>query len=110
EVSAGDVRPMRPPFDRISALAFGSAAGVTLIEVAPETAPDEPVVIRVAGQGAEAAAARTVVRIGGCAQISLILEQVGRATVADNIEVVIGDGAQLTFVTLAEWDAGSVQA
>jgi Fe-S cluster assembly protein SufD len=110
DVSAGDVQPVLTPFDRISALAFGSAAGVTLIEVAPETAPDEPVIIRVAGQGAEAAAARTVVKVGAFAQITLILEQVGRATVADNIEVVIGDGAQLTFVTLAEWDAGSVQA
>jgi Fe-S cluster assembly protein SufD len=110
EVSADDVQPVLTPFDRISALAFGSAAGVTLVEIAPETAPDEPVVIRIAGQGAEAAAARTVVMVGAFAQVTLILEQVGTATVADNIEVVIGDGAQLTFVTLAEWDAGSVQA
>ena len=31
------VEPVLTPFDRISALAYGSAAGVTLIEVAPET-------------------------------------------------------------------------
>jgi hypothetical protein len=36
------VEPMLTPFDRISALAFGSAAGVTLIEVAPETVPADP--------------------------------------------------------------------
>jgi Fe-S cluster assembly protein SufD len=98
------------PFDRISALAYGSAAAVTLIEVAPETEAAEPVVIRIVGKGGDAAAARTVVKVGLFAKVTIILEQTGTATLADNIEVVIGDSAQLTFVTLAEWDAGAVQA
>jgi Fe-S cluster assembly protein SufD len=98
------------PFDRISALAYGSAAGVTLIDVAPETAPAEPVVVRVIGKGGDAAAARTVVTVGAFAKVTLVVEQSGTATLADNIEVVIADSAQLTFVTLAEWDAGAVQA
>jgi Fe-S cluster assembly protein SufD len=110
DVSAADVQPVLTPFDRISALAYGSAKAVSLIEVAPETAPGEPVLIRVVGQGSEAAAARTVVKVGGFAQLTLILEQVGPATLADNVEVVVGDGAQLTFVTLTEWDADAVQA
>ncbi|GIE97013.1 Fe-S cluster assembly protein SufD [Paractinoplanes rishiriensis] len=98
------------PFDRISALAYGSAAGVTLIEVAPETSLDEAVVIRVVGKGGDAAAARTVLKVGAFAKLTVVLEQTGTATVADNIEVVLADSAQLTFVTLAEWDAGAVQA
>src|SRR4051812_9115893 len=98
------------PFDRISALAYGSADGVTLIEVAPETEPAEAVVLRVVGKGGDAAAARTVVKVGPFAKLTIVLEQTGTATLADNIEVVIGDSAQLTFVTLAEWDAGAVQA
>jgi Fe-S cluster assembly protein SufD len=98
------------PFDRISALAYGSADGVTLIEVAPETEPAEAVVLRVVGKGGDAAAARTVVKVGAFAKLTIVLEQTGTATLADNIEVVIGDSAQLTFVTLAEWDAGAVQA
>jgi Fe-S cluster assembly protein SufD len=109
DVSAADVQPVLTPFDRISALAFGAAKSVTLIEVAPETEPDEPVVLRITGGGAEAAAARTVVKVGAFSKLTLILEQVGEATLADNIEVVIGDGSQLTFVTLTEWDATSVQ-
>ena len=39
-----------------------------------------------------------------------MLEQTGSATLADNVEVVVGDGAQLTFVTVADWDADAVQA
>jgi Fe-S cluster assembly protein SufD len=104
------VEPVLTPFDRISALAYGSAAGVTLIDVAPETVVAEPVVIRLVGKGGDAAAARTYVKVGAFATVTLILEQTGATTLADNIEVVTGDSAHLTFVTLAEWDADAVQA
>jgi Fe-S cluster assembly protein SufD len=104
------VEPVLTPFDRISALAYGSAAGVTLIEVAPETVVAEPVVIRLVGKGGDAAAARTYVKVGAFAKVTLILEQTGTTTLADNVEVVTGDSAHLTFVTLAEWDADAVQA
>ncbi|MFI5492166.1 Fe-S cluster assembly protein SufD [Actinoplanes sp. NPDC051859] len=110
QVDAGKVDAVLTPFDRISALAYGSAAEVTLIDVAAETVSDTAAVIRVVGQGAEAAAARTYVRVGNFAKVTIVLEQTGTATLADNIEVVLGDSAQLTFVTLAEWDNGSVQA
>jgi Fe-S cluster assembly protein SufD len=104
------VEPVLTPFDRISALAYGSAAEVTLIEVAPEAEPAEAVVIRLVGKGGDAAAARTFVKVGNFAKVTIVLEQTGTVTLADNIEVVIGDSAQLTFVTLAEWDADAVQA
>ena len=110
QVDAGKVEAVLTPFDRISALAYGSAAAVTLIDVAAETVAAEPVVIRVVGQGAEAAAARTYVKVGNFAKVTIVLEQVGTATLADNIEVVLGDSAQVTLVTLTEWDADSVQA
>ena len=38
------------------------------------------------------------------------MEYAGSATLADNVEVVIGDGAKLTLVTVAGWDADAVQA
>ncbi|WP_306209284.1 Fe-S cluster assembly protein SufD [Actinoplanes sp. RD1] len=109
-VDAGKVEDVLTPFDRISALAYSSASAVTLVDVAAETVSDTPAVIRVVGQGGEAAAARTYVKVGNFAKVTIVLEQVGTATVADNIEVVLGDSAQLTFVTLAEWDDASVQA
>jgi Fe-S cluster assembly protein SufD len=106
----GEAEAVLTPFDRISALAYGSADGVTLIEVAPETSTDEAIVVRVLGKGGDAAAARTVLKVGAFAKVTVVLEQTGTAFLADNIEVVLGDSAQLTFVTLAEWDAGAVQA
>jgi Fe-S cluster assembly protein SufD len=110
QVDAGKVEPVLTPFDRISALAYGSAAAVTLIDVAAETVAADPVVVRVVGQGSAAAAARTYVRVGNFAQVNVVLEQTGPATLADNVEVVVGDGAQVTFVTLTEWDDDAVQA
>ncbi len=32
-----------------------------------------------------------------------MLEQVGSATLADNVEVAVADGAKLTLVTVADW-------
>jgi len=107
---AGPLEPVLVPFDRISALAFGSSPGVTLIEVDADTETEEPALLRVVGQGGQAAAARIYVKVGRFAKATIVLEQVGTVTLADNIEVIIGDGAQLTFVTVADWDAGAVQA
>ncbi len=108
--NADDVDPVLTPFDRISALAYGSAAGVTVIEVAAEAEPTEAAVIHLVGKGGEAAAARTVVKVGNFAKATVVLEQTGTVTLADNIEVIIGDSAQLTFVTVADWASDAVQA
>jgi Fe-S cluster assembly protein SufD len=107
---AGPLEPVLVPFDRISALAFGSAPGVTLIEVDAETETEQPALLRVVGKGADAAAARIYVKVGRFAKATIVLDQVGTVTLADNVEVIVGDGAQLTFVTVAGWDAGAVQA
>jgi Fe-S cluster assembly protein SufD len=111
QVDAATVQPVLTPFDRVSALAFGGAADVTLIEVGDEVEPGGPVQILVEGQGTDTPSyARTYVKVGRFAAATLVLEQVGSATLADNIEVVVGDGAKLTLVTVANWADDAVQA
>jgi Fe-S cluster assembly protein SufD len=97
------------PFDRISALAYGAAKQVTLVEVAASATPSAPACLRVVGTG-ELSFARTQVRVGRFAQAALVLEQVGPVTLADNVEVVVEDGASLHLVTVADWAADAVQA
>jgi Fe-S cluster assembly protein SufD len=97
------------PFDRISALAYGAAKQVTLVEVAAETVLPAPACLRVVGTG-EQSFARTQVRVGRFAQAALVLEQVGSVTLADNVEVVVEDGASLNLVTVADWAPDAVQA
>jgi Fe-S cluster assembly protein SufD len=101
--------PVLTPFDRISALAYGAAKQVTLVEIAAEAILPAPAHLRVVGAG-DLSFARTQVKVGRFAQAALILEQVGSVTLADNVEVVVGDGASLTLVTVADWAPDAVQA
>jgi Fe-S cluster assembly protein SufD len=99
------------PFDRISAFAYGRAEQALRIEVAAGAVLAEPAVIRVVGDGTDGiSVGHTVIEVGRFAQGTLVLEQVGSAVLADNVEVVVGDGAQLTLVTVADWADDAVQA
>jgi Fe-S cluster assembly protein SufD len=109
-VDAASIEAILVPFDRVSALAYQAAPAVTLIEVERGSVLDDAVVLRVVGSGVEAAAARTFVRVGELAEATLVVEHTGSATLADNLEVDVLDGARLTLVTVADWAADAVQA
>ncbi|MER5455958.1 Fe-S cluster assembly protein SufD [Micromonospora sp. NPDC002389] len=99
------------PFDRVSALAYGGAGQALLVRVAREAVPAEPVTVRVVGESAEGVAfGHTVVQVERFAEATLVLEHVGSATLADNVEVTVADGAKLTLVTVADWADDAVQA
>lgn len=99
------------PFDRVSALAYGGFDEALLVRVAPEAVVGTPVSLRVVGEGADALAlGHTVVEVGRFAEVTLVLEHVGSATLADNVEVTVADGAKLTLVTVADWADDAVQA
>ena len=99
------------PFDRISALAFGRADRALVVSVAREAEVAEPALVRLVGAGADGLAfGHTVVEVGALAGATLVLEHTGSATLADNVEVLVGDGARLVFVTVADWAPDAVQA
>jgi Fe-S cluster assembly protein SufD len=99
------------PFDRISALAYGRASGALLVTVDKEAVLDEPVTLTLLGGGTEAPTyGHTIVDIGELAQATVVVEHTGSATLADNVEVLVGAGAQLRLVTVANWAADAVQA
>jgi Fe-S cluster assembly protein SufD len=99
------------PFDRISALAYGRADRALLVSVAREVEVAEPAVIRFAGAGADGLSfGHTVVDVGALAGATIVLEHTGSVTLADNVEVLVGDGARLVFVTVADWAPDAVQA
>ncbi|HEU5107410.1 MAG TPA: Fe-S cluster assembly protein SufD, partial [Micromonosporaceae bacterium] len=99
------------PFDRVSALAYGQARDALLVSVAAEAEPAEPAVIRLVGAGAEGVACgHTFIEVCRHAKATLVLEQVGSVTLADNVEVSVGEGARLTLVTVADWASDAVQA
>jgi Fe-S cluster assembly protein SufD len=99
------------PFDRISAFAYGRAAQALRIEVKQGAVLAAPAMVRIVGGGAEGiSVGHTVVEVGRFAQGILVLEQLGSVTLADNLELTVGDGAQFTLVTVTDWASDAVQA
>jgi Fe-S cluster assembly protein SufD len=99
------------PFDRISALAMGRVNGAVHLAVAREVEVAEPLTVRIAGNGIDGLAfGHMLIEVGDLAAVTLVLEHTGSTTLADNVEVVVGDGARLHLVTVADWDPDTVQA
>ncbi|MFE9206924.1 Fe-S cluster assembly protein SufD [Micromonospora sp. NPDC007230] len=99
------------PFDRVSALAYGGAEQALLVQVARDAVVTAPARLRVVGEGADKLAfGHTFVEVGRFAEVTLVLEHAGSATLADNVEVAVADGAKLTLVTVADWADDAVQA
>jgi Fe-S cluster assembly protein SufD len=91
------------PADRIAAQAFSSFHEATVVSVDKDTVVEEPIEITVDGPGQGATAyGHLQVRVGALAQAVVVVEQRGSGTYADNVEFIVGDGAHLTVVWIAD--------
>jgi Fe-S cluster assembly protein SufD len=92
------------PADRVSARAFASFEEAIVITIPAETDAAEPTVVSVRGEDAGGAAfGHTLIEVGANARAAVVLDHSGSATYADNVEIVVGDGAALTVVSLQDW-------
>jgi Fe-S cluster assembly protein SufD len=99
------------PFDRVSARAYGGFDRATVIAVDKEAVLATPAVVRLVGGPIDVPTyGHTFVDVGALAEGTIVLEHTGHGLLADNVEVRVGDGAQFTFVTVADWDRDAVQA
>jgi Fe-S cluster assembly protein SufD len=97
------------PADRVSAQAFASFEEAMLITIPAETETAGPTVVSVRGEDASGAAfGHTLIEVGANAKAAVVLDHSGSATYADNVEIVVGDGAALTVVSLQDWDDDAV--
>jgi Fe-S cluster assembly protein SufD len=95
------------PADRVSALAFQHVPQALVVQVAAEASPSSP--IRVHGKiGPGRAYEHMVIEAGAHARATVVVDYTGQATVAENVEIVVGEGAHLTIVSVQEWDEGAV--
>ena len=98
------------PEDRVSANAWRSAAETTVLTVPREAEIPAPVVIDIHGSDAAPAAQHVVVDAEAFSQALVVLRHHGSAVLAQNVEFRVGDSANLTVVTLQEWDDDAVHA
>ena len=97
------------PTDRPSARAWAASETVLLVDIPQGVEIAEPVVITFVGtSAARAAAGHVVIRIGAQSSAQVAMVHEGSATLADNIEIVVGDGAKLDFASMEEWAGDAV--
>jgi Fe-S cluster assembly protein SufD len=97
------------PADRVSATAFASFDEANVVTVPTDADVTTPTVITVRGEDPSGAAfGHTVIDVGVNARAVVVLDHQGSATYADNVDIVVGDGASLTLVSVQDWAGDAV--
>ncbi len=92
------------PADRVSARAFASFDEATVVSVPADTESTRPTVVSVRGEDAAGVGfGHTLVELKPNSRAVVVLDHQGSATYADNVELVVGDGASLAVVSLQDW-------
>ncbi|MBX7454489.1 Fe-S cluster assembly protein SufD [Mycolicibacterium sp. 3033] len=115
-VGAGDVRVEKVsrsddrlgqagvPADRVAAQAYSSFGTATVIDVPAQAVIGDPIEVTITGPGEGATAYGHIqIRLGELAEAVVVLDHRGSGTYADNIEFVVGNGATLRVVAIADW-------
>ncbi|GAA3624023.1 Fe-S cluster assembly protein SufD [Microbacterium awajiense] len=97
------------PEDVAGAIAWKRCANALHVRIAADEERDDPIVVPIIGQGADRHAnAHVIVEALPHSQATVILDHSGSAAYAQNVEIVVRDGARLTVVSLQRWDDDAV--
>jgi Fe-S cluster assembly protein SufD len=106
-VEAGDARLGSSgfvPTDRIAARVWHEAGRRFAVTVPADTELESPITLTLTGTDTEhATATHAVITAGRHSRATVVLRFVGSATLADNVEIVVEDGAELTVVSIDDW-------
>ena len=112
QLEAGDARLGSSgfmPTDRIAARVWREAGRRFAVTIPADAELDRPVLVTLTGTDVEhATATHAVITAGRHSRATVVLRFVGSATLADNVEIVVADGAQLTVVSIDDWDDDAV--
>ncbi len=92
------------PTDRIAARVWHHSSQRFAVTIPADTELDGPAFVTVTGSDVEhATATHAVITAGTHSRATVVLRFIGSATLADNVEIVVGDGADLTVVSIDDW-------
>jgi Fe-S cluster assembly protein SufD len=97
------------PADRISAQAYASFDEATVITVPAQADASRPTVVTVTGAGG-VGYGHVLVQAEPLSRAVVVIDHRGSATYADNVELVVGDGASLSVISLQDWADDAVHA
>jgi Fe-S cluster assembly protein SufD len=95
------------PADRVSALAAANVKTVVVVTIPPNLQAESPVVLRSIGKPG-LNYGHFIIDAGAFSTATVVLDHLGLATVVANVETVVGDGANLTLISVQDWDAGAI--
>jgi Fe-S cluster assembly protein SufD len=98
------------PEDRVSAAAWEAFTEATVLTIPAETELESGVVVAIDGTGTEASAQHLVIVAERFSKAVVVLDHKGSTTVSQNVEIDVRDGAELTVVSVQEWNDDAVYA
>ncbi len=96
------------PEERPSAAAWGSAKQAYLVTVPGNQKSD--VQISLSSESSEPSAVHIIIDAKPFAEATVILDHKGHAILGENVEIIVGDEAQLTVISIQDWDDQSIHA
>ena len=96
------------PEERPSAAAWGSAKQAYLVTLPSNQKSD--VQISLSSESADPSAIHIIIEAKPFAEATVILDHKGHAVLGENVEIIVGDEAQLTVISIQDWDDQSVHA
>lgn len=113
DLSTQDARDLGAPApaDRAAVIAVAHSEGARRIDIPAEVELDEPVRIDLTGQQpGEQVRGHLVITVGRYAKATVVIVHSGAATYGELVSVISGEGAQLTLVSVQDWDDGAIHA
>ena len=96
------------PGDRAAAVASANTKDALHVRVPADTELTEPIHVTMTGTEGTRHNAHTVLEVGTHAHATLVLEHRGSGVHAGNVEVIVGDGAKVSVVSIQDWDDDAV--
>jgi Fe-S cluster assembly protein SufD len=97
------------PEDLPAAIAWSREAEAHLLRIPADAELDEPAVIAIHGNGGRAHA-HLVIEAMPNSHATIVLRHDGSAQLAQNVEIIVRDGAHLTLISVQQWDDEAVHA
>jgi Fe-S cluster assembly protein SufD len=98
------------PGDRTAVTAWNAFEQATIVTVPKEAVASDVTSVRLTGVSKDATAAHVLVRAERHSEAVVVLDHDGSGTLAETVEIVVEDGAQLTVVSVQDWAEGAVHA
>jgi Fe-S cluster assembly protein SufD len=95
------------PADRVSALAAARTPGVVLVSIPAGAELTEPITLRSIGKPG-LNYGHFVIDAGERSRATVVMDHLGSVTVAANVESVLADGAELTLISVQDWEPDAV--